>query len=353
MSISSFKRFFYLIFLIIFFLIDRLLLPHVNLIPYPSEMEEPIYQNIVYKGFIHSRLKDLEPKINKNLKILILGTSRTLTGLSPQVIQDELSLPDRSVLNFSFPAESYLDIYAILRRHLDEIKKIPLVIVEISALQFYYPYCPYIEEEGSIYEKLSWSFTYHNFHIIPQSLLVSYRKRNIFKGYIIRWLRKFAKITKKNLPRELEKKPRSVMKDFRVYPYGWVVPTGKLGKEEGIDVMNREIFPNPSNKEREWKNFLKIVHLVKKEKLKVLFLEMPVEKIATEKIIKNEPSIYSFFEEKVKPSLKKEGYMLFESEKEIRIESNGFYDCNHLNKKGAIKFSKNFSCFLKKGNFLR
>ncbi|NOZ63522.1 MAG: hypothetical protein GXO71_00985 [Caldiserica bacterium] len=354
MYTSNFKRLFYfLAFLALFFAIDRLVISQVDLVPYPYEMKEPLYQNIVYKKFIHSRLNYLEPQINKNLKILVLGTSRTLTGISPQTIAKELSLPPETLLNFSLPAESYRDIYTILNDHVEEIKAIPLLIIEISPFQFYYPYCPYIEEKGNLLEKASWSFTYHDFHMLTRSFFISYRKRDILRGYILRWCRLLGKLIKSNTLQEWESPANFLIKDFHPMGRGWVAAIGQLEEKwKGIDLIDRKLFPHPSNQEREWKNFLKIIRLAEREQLKVLFIEMPVQKEAEEKVLSEDPSLYTFFQEEVKPFLRSRGYTVLEAGKEFRFKESEFYDANHLNKKGAVKFSREMARWLAKEEWI-
>jgi len=350
LSTSNFKRLFYILFfLALFFAIDRLVIYRVDLIPYPYEMQEPLYQNIVYKKFIHSRLNNLEPQINKNLKILVLGTSRTLTGISPRIIAKELSLPPGTLLNFSLPAESYLDIYTILNDHIEKVKPIPLLIIEISPLQFYYPYSPYIEEKGNLAEKLTWSFNYHDFHMLTRSFFISYRKRDILRGYILRWCRLAGKLVRPNTVQEWEPSTKFMIKDFHAMGRGWVAAIGHLEEKwKGIDLMDRKLFPHPSNKEKEWKNFIKIIRLAEKEQLKILFIEMPVQREAEEKVLNEDPALYKFFQEKVKPFLRSRGYTVLEGGKAFKVEENEFYDANHLNKKGAVKFSRELAQWLEK-----
>ncbi|MCD6220108.1 hypothetical protein J7K43_06975 [Candidatus Calescamantes bacterium] len=317
-------------------------------------MKEPLYQNIVYKKFIHKRVKILEPRLNNSLQILILGTSRTLTGLSPQIITQELSLPPHTVLNFSLPAESYRDIYTVLKNHLKELKRVPLVIIEISPFQFFYPYSPYIEEKGGMIDKISWSFIYRDFHMLPKSLFLSYRRRDFVRGYLLRWCRSLARVIKGENPRKIEEESPFVIKDFQPIGEGWVAAIGKLRKEwEKIDLMDRKLFPQPSTKEREWRNFLKMVHLVEKEQLRVLFIEMPVKKEVEKEIIARDPSLYKFFQQRVKPFLKDKGYLILEGNKELKIDEEGFYDYNHLNKEGAMELSKEFSYWLRKKGILQ
>lgn len=345
MSISSFKL--PVSILILFILIDRIIFPHVDLSPLPEEWKYPLYQRIVYRKFIHNRVRRLEKILREgNIRIPIVGTSRTLTGLSPQVLEEEMGLPPGSVLNLSLPAQSYWDILLFLRKNLPFIRKASLLIIEVSSSQFYYPYAPYMEVKGNILERLSWSIRYHDFHQIPSLLLVSYRKREFIQGYLRRWLRWGVKRFTGYSPREEEIR-NIVLKDFQPGGEGWVKAVGRIDPSiAGIDLMDRALFPSPSTPEREGENFSRLLQFLEKENLSVLFVEMPVNIKVIQRTEKENPHLMEFYRNRVKSLLREKKFPLWEA-KNLKMKESYFYDWNHLNVEGALYLSRELGKWLK------
>ena len=330
------------IFLSVVLLIDGIFMGRVDLHPRLNELGETLFQSIFYEKFLERRVEKLDSLIReKNPYILILGSSRSLMGISPQILSKGLSLPEDSAINFSLPAESIQDILYILQHYEDELKNLRLVIIEMAPFQFTYSYSPFIKYKGGFKKILTMSLKYKCFEDLPQKIIPSYRKRKVIEGHLLRTIEKLTRGLFQKNPRVLGIHRRVSPPDFRPANMGWIVARGRKKDLTKPIFLKEEIFQKNSIPEQELKNLKNLYEFLIEKNFQVIFIEMPVREEFEELLSEEYSSLYSFFNTNVKSFLKREkNFPFIEGSFTGWVDEKHFYDFNHLNEKGAIYFTE-------------
>jgi hypothetical protein len=266
---------------------------------------------------------------NKKIDILIFGSSHAQFGVSPKIISDETDL---SCLNIAYGDGAnmgkQLNLLKQILKKGDEIDpQIILFGMDVFTLNSTPVYNDQFQD--ILFEKsnLGKSNFFKSYIILYHRFIPRYLKDIMNKKYTLPY---FRKDTKYDLT--MFKK----FENYQIDQYGWVMGSGILNENY---IRYDKIIFNPNKKAI--KDLDEFIDICKKKNIQLLFFQTPEHKVSL-----NFSTKYKKFDDFMEQLSKNKSvkYLNYNHSKEFPTDNDlYFFDSDHLNKEGAILFTKELS----------
>jgi hypothetical protein len=275
----------------------------------------------VQNGF--SLKKSLLEKNIENIDVLILGSSHAYHGIDPEVISSKS-------FNLAYYIQDLYYDYMLFDKYKGKLKNLKCVILSISYFSLWFDLSESIEKWKKFFYK-------EYFGINPKSNL-SFSEIIDVKSYSFAFFYGFENVFLGTI------NPKLFTFGCKMNSYGWNIDTVNCmdstelsfvkGKER-LDFTNSMI--NNDNYNGNIKLISELTKYTNDNHIKLIFVTTPVSYVYKYYIDRN---YYNAFQDGINEFVDNKNIFYFNYFSDKRFTINEYYDCDHLNGKGAIKFSR-------------